>query len=340
MAVFGVPAGLPESHVVGPIIKYAGVVYASSPSGDSYWVVADICFDIPTGCEDAGAFQVFHRTGRAARSATWTSICASSPPPSPTLWFPHGRYPMGERCRKVQTAMTKQPVLGSASFIPRIGVGWGTYKPSEIFNGGDPSGMIDGITWSGWGEPEAIGYGKTYIFKPNGGYYPGECHRRATRVRPRALHRGPPRLPDARRARAVRAGWQARPVVRLGPRQDALPAVLVTLAVIACRRCPMPVGRGKLTREATAPQAPRRPPVNFDEGRRSPTRRQMLATRDPVVPVGHLAHPVSISAADAPERRLVAEWWAPQPVVGYPGVVHRCRLVACDHLSARDSATR
>jgi hypothetical protein len=64
------------------------------------------------------------------------------------------------------------PVLGSATFVGRNGVGWGTYKPVEIFNGGDPSGMVSAISWTGWGHPTAIGFGKTYIFKPTGGYYP------------------------------------------------------------------------------------------------------------------------------------------------------------------------
>ena len=29
------------------------------------------------------------------------------------------------------------------------------------------------ITWRHWGKTEAYGNGKTYIFKPTGGYYPG-----------------------------------------------------------------------------------------------------------------------------------------------------------------------
>ncbi len=172
MAVFGVPAGLPESRVVEPTIEHAGVIDGSSPSADSFWVVADICFDIPTGCEDAGAFQVFHREGSSGAFTYLELDLCVIPAPLATLWFPHGRYPMGERCTKAAPAMTRQPVLGSASFIPRIGVGWGTYKPKEIFNGGDPSGLIDEITWIGWGKPESVGYGKTFIPKPNGGYYP------------------------------------------------------------------------------------------------------------------------------------------------------------------------
>jgi hypothetical protein len=62
-------------------------------------------------------------------------------------------------------------VLGAKAFAPR-GVGFGTVKPKEIFNGGDPSGLIQDISWRHWGSSSATGTGKTSIFKPGGGYYP------------------------------------------------------------------------------------------------------------------------------------------------------------------------
>jgi hypothetical protein len=65
------------------------------------------------------------------------------------------------------------PKLGAKVFAGKDGVGWGTYKPSEIFNGGDPSGLVRSITWTGWGHKTSVGMGKTFIFKPSGGYYPG-----------------------------------------------------------------------------------------------------------------------------------------------------------------------
>jgi hypothetical protein len=176
-SVFGVPAGVPESHIKGPIIEHAGVIYESSASAGSYWVVADICFDIPTGCEDMGAFQLFQRDGQSGDFTYLTysdfprGLCGI-PQALGQRWFPGGDLPLGAKCANV-AATPGQPVLGSNVFIPRTGVGWGTYQPKEIFNGGDPAGMVHGISWTYWGQPEAYGYGKTYIFKPNGGYYPG-----------------------------------------------------------------------------------------------------------------------------------------------------------------------
>ncbi len=65
------------------------------------------------------------------------------------------------------------PVLGSRSFAQPAGVGWGTVEPLEIFNGGDPSGMVVAIDWTGWGTAVAYGYGESSIYEPTGGYFPG-----------------------------------------------------------------------------------------------------------------------------------------------------------------------
>jgi hypothetical protein len=62
-------------------------------------------------------------------------------------------------------------VLGSAAFAGPHGEGWGTAKPTRIYNGGDPSGLVTHIHWKSWGGRSAIGYGLNAIFKPHGGYY-------------------------------------------------------------------------------------------------------------------------------------------------------------------------
>jgi hypothetical protein len=74
------------------------------------------------------------------------------------------------------------PVLGAKGFAAPDGNGFGTAEPSEIFNGGDPSGLVTQIKWTGWGNPTAIGHGLNPIFKPHGGYYrkPARIELRAT----------------------------------------------------------------------------------------------------------------------------------------------------------------
>jgi hypothetical protein len=71
----------------------------------------------------------------------------------------------------VGSASSPTVVLGSRAFAGPQGAGWGTPHPSEIFNGGDPSGLVTHIHWSSWGGRTATGRGKNAIFKPQGGYY-------------------------------------------------------------------------------------------------------------------------------------------------------------------------
>lgn len=65
------------------------------------------------------------------------------------------------------------PVLGSTQFQPGPDArGFGQAHPAEIFNGGDPAGLVQGLVWQGWGSPVATATGLTSIFRPQGGYYP------------------------------------------------------------------------------------------------------------------------------------------------------------------------
>ncbi|HEX3824987.1 MAG TPA: hypothetical protein VHV79_11035 [Mycobacteriales bacterium] len=77
------------------------------------------------------------------------------------------------------------PVLGSKKFdtMPDA-VGYGTAHPKRIFNGGDPSGDAYHLRWASWGAAASLGHGKTYVFKPSGGYYkrPGRIELKATRL--------------------------------------------------------------------------------------------------------------------------------------------------------------
>jgi len=90
------------------------------------------------------------------------------------VWKRHGRTSSSARARV-------------ASFAGQNGIGWGTHQPREIFNGGDPSGMIQAISWSTWGKTRTYGFGNAFIFRapPLGGYYP-----HAVRVEPLASDLG------------------------------------------------------------------------------------------------------------------------------------------------------
>jgi DNA-binding beta-propeller fold protein YncE len=86
-----------------------------------------------------------------------------------------------------QTSPARTPsgttVLGSTSFHAGIGHGWGTVKPTRIFNGGDPGGIVYGIRWQHWGQTTAIGWGFSFPPRPAGNYYgPARTELRATDI--------------------------------------------------------------------------------------------------------------------------------------------------------------
>ncbi len=46
-------------------------------------------------------------------------------------------------------------------------VGFGRAKPAEISLGGDPTGVVTGITWTSWGGDTATGTGTSTYVGPN-----------------------------------------------------------------------------------------------------------------------------------------------------------------------------
>ena len=66
------------------------------------------------------------------------------------------------------SASTSQggPTLGRLAGALIHGSGFGQVKPPEIFNGGDPTGLVSQISWKSWGGSEAIGIGKAEYVGP------------------------------------------------------------------------------------------------------------------------------------------------------------------------------
>ena len=59
------------------------------------------------------------------------------------------------------------PVLGQPVGVFTNGRGFGEVRPATVFNGGDPTGLVMGITWSSWGGSTAIGTGTSDYVGPN-----------------------------------------------------------------------------------------------------------------------------------------------------------------------------
>jgi len=56
------------------------------------------------------------------------------------------------------------PTLGQLAGVFANGTGFGQIRPAEVYNGGDPTGLVNKITWQSWGGATATGTGtSTYV---------------------------------------------------------------------------------------------------------------------------------------------------------------------------------
>ena len=128
-------------------------------------VVAAIGAVALTGCSGnspaaTGATSPAHVTGTApnALASAAASPVPSTPPAPSTSASP----------QTSAAAAAAVPTLGRlAGIFAPGGQGFGQVKPAKIFNGGDPTGLVTGITWSSWGGPQATGSGMSDYVGPN-----------------------------------------------------------------------------------------------------------------------------------------------------------------------------
>lgn len=98
------------------------------------------------GCSAAGTM-----------SGSGTSLAGSStsnPPPTSSAAAASASPP----------AASAVPVLGESRGITQ---GYGSAQPTEISNGGDPTGIVTNVSWQSWGGPQAVGTGTGYYDPPN-----------------------------------------------------------------------------------------------------------------------------------------------------------------------------
>jgi hypothetical protein len=62
-------------------------------------------------------------------------------------------------CGGGQTGRAKAPTLGVV-WSPGGQKGYGRVEPKTVFNGGEPTGMVDHVRWRGWGTYRAVGIGR------------------------------------------------------------------------------------------------------------------------------------------------------------------------------------
>jgi hypothetical protein len=94
-----------------------------------------------------------------AASATPTQASITSSPPVSTLSAPASITPAPPSSAPPPSAPAATPVLGQVAGDFAHGTGFGQVRPPEVFNGGDPTGLVTKISWSSWGGITASGSG-------------------------------------------------------------------------------------------------------------------------------------------------------------------------------------
>jgi hypothetical protein len=59
------------------------------------------------------------------------------------------------------------PTLGRPAGVFAHGQGFGRVRPAEIFNGGDPTGLVTHVVWRSWGGARAVATGISDYVGPN-----------------------------------------------------------------------------------------------------------------------------------------------------------------------------
>jgi hypothetical protein len=62
-------------------------------------------------------------------------------------------------------ASASEPILAGPWSLDQEG--YGHVHPRNVFNGGDPTGLIKNIEWLTWGGPRAVGVGSGFYVSPN-----------------------------------------------------------------------------------------------------------------------------------------------------------------------------
>jgi len=127
-------------------------------------VIGLICLGAAAGCSSsarpsAGATPTRATSATAASqpsvSPSAATVAASASPAAPA---PASASPAGA---------AGVPTLGQLAGAFARGEGFGQVKPSRIFNGGDPTGLVTGVVWSSWGGAQATGTGTAEYLGPN-----------------------------------------------------------------------------------------------------------------------------------------------------------------------------
>jgi hypothetical protein len=116
-----------------------------------------------TGCSALGQ----HGTAQPSATVTVTATAAATPAVTPAATAVATATPASSASAATSAAAPPAvPTLGRVAGVFEHGTGFGSVRPAKIFNGGDPTGLVSGITWNSWGGHTAVGTGTSEYVGP------------------------------------------------------------------------------------------------------------------------------------------------------------------------------
>jgi hypothetical protein len=125
------------------------------------------CACIPS-CADTHCHSGVHSGGNACRST------ADTHPVRRVVLVPLMVAAVATGCgggngKKVHPRSSSQPPTLGVVWAPAQ-KGYGDVRPRTVFNGGDPTGLVEHVRWVGWGARRAVGTGKGWVPPDDGPY--------------------------------------------------------------------------------------------------------------------------------------------------------------------------
>jgi hypothetical protein len=151
----GTVAADPRRRSAGPAPRYT-----TTGAGA---VLGLICLAVAAGCSSPAAPSA-HTTPSATAAPSATATASAATASQPTV--PASASP-SVPASAPPAAAAGVPTLGQLAGDFAHGEGYGQVKPSKIFNGGDPTGLVTDVVWSSWGGAQVTGTGTAEYLRPN-----------------------------------------------------------------------------------------------------------------------------------------------------------------------------
>ncbi len=118
------------------------------------------------GLAAAGCSAAAHPAAASAIAGPTTGPVLATASPAPTT-RPKPATTSSPSVTASTSPAAAVPPLGRPTGVFARGQGFGQVKPSKIFNGGDPTGLVTHVVWKSWGGAQAVATGISEYVGPS-----------------------------------------------------------------------------------------------------------------------------------------------------------------------------